>query len=168
MAFAAMLWIRGLLFTLLVPGTVAWWIPRAMLNGRAMQPGAWQAGWVLTAAGAAGYLAALLKFLAAQGTPMIFFARALRFVVGEEPQSLVRRGLYRYSRNPMYVSVVAVIVGQAVLFRSQAVAIYGVCVFAVFHLEVTLVEEPHLRRRDSAVFDDYCRRVPRWLGRPRA
>lgn len=162
-----MLWIRALLFTLLVPGTVALWIPQRMLGARAMQPAWWQIGWALVVAGSAGYLAALLKFVAARGTPMIFFGRALRSLVGEEPQALVQRGLYRYTRNPMYVSVIAAILGQALLYASRDVAVYGVCVMAVFHIVVTLVEEPHLRRREGAAFEEYCRQVPRWLGRPK-
>lgn len=161
-----MLWIRGLVFTILVPGTVAVWIPHWLLIDRSLRPGFWQIGWVLVAAGTLGALYAFFEFLTAGGTPMIFFARGLRSVVGEEPTAMVRGGLYRYSRNPMYLSVLFIVWGQALIFASPRPAVYGAALFILFHLVVTQIEEPHLRRREGAKFDEYCRRVPRWLGTP--
>lgn len=64
----------------------------------------------------------------------------------------------------MYVAVVMVIIGQAVLFAEAAVAFYGLVLFFAFHIVVVFIEEPHLRRREGAAFDQYCRTVPRWLG----
>ena len=161
-----MLWIRGLIFTVLVPGTVAGWVPHALLGGRGLQLGLWQMGWVLVAAGTLGALSAFFEFLTAGGTPMIFFGRGLRFVVGEEPRVLVRGGLFRYSRNPMYLAVLSIVWGQALIFGSARLAVYGAALFILFHLVVTQIEEPHLRRREGAKFDEYCRHVPRWLGMP--
>jgi protein-S-isoprenylcysteine O-methyltransferase Ste14 len=94
----------------------------------------------------------------------MFFTRHLRAIWGEEPPSLVRSGLYRYSRNPMYVGVLAAIFGQAIIFGSGAVALYGLLMIVFFHLIVTLVEEPHLRRRDPQAFARYAAEVPRWIG----
>ncbi|HEY1243043.1 MAG TPA: isoprenylcysteine carboxylmethyltransferase family protein [Bryobacteraceae bacterium] len=162
-----MLWIRGFLFTVLVPGTIAVWVPHWLLGDSSLEPGFWQIGWILVAAGTLAALSAFFEFLAAGGTPMIFFARGLRFAVGEEPKALVRGGLFRYSRNPMYLSVLSIVWGQALVFRSAALVVYGAALLVLFHLVVTQIEEPHLRRREGAKFDDYCRRVPRWIGVPR-
>jgi protein-S-isoprenylcysteine O-methyltransferase Ste14 len=113
------------------------------------------------------YLLCLLRFLAAGGTPAIYFVRHLRAVIGESPPWLVERGLYRISRNPMYVGVLLVVIGQAIVFASAATARYAVALALTFHLVVVLLEEPHLRQEHGPAYDDYCRRVPRWLGRLR-
>src|SRR5271165_2085746 len=129
-----MLWLRGLVFTLLVPAVVGLYVPSTLYAGRHPQPGAWQAGWLLVILGAATYLVCLIQFLAAGGTPAIFFARHLRLLIGEEPTALVGQGIYRISRNPMYLGVLTAVFGQAALFRSLPVAVYGLFLFLFFHL----------------------------------
>jgi protein-S-isoprenylcysteine O-methyltransferase Ste14 len=163
----ALLWTRGLIFTILVPATVAVYLPRALDPGLRMRGGAAGLGWLLIVPGVLIYLACLLGFLAAGGTPAIYFTRPLRHLIGEEPAGLVSGGLYRYSRNPMYAGVILVIFGQAVLFGSASMALYGVLVFVIFHLVVVMVEEPHLRATRGSDYEGYCRSVPRWLGLPR-
>ncbi|HTU45769.1 MAG TPA: isoprenylcysteine carboxylmethyltransferase family protein [Bryobacteraceae bacterium] len=158
-----MIWIRGVVFTLMVPCVIAGLIPQNILGAAHLEPGWWRAGWLLLFAGVSLYAVCLLHFLVAHGTPAIFFARHLRFVLGEEPPALVRIGPYKFSRNPMYLAVLLVIFGQAILYASRPVAIYGACAFACFHLVVTLLEEPHLRAREGQAFDEYCRRVRRWI-----
>jgi protein-S-isoprenylcysteine O-methyltransferase Ste14 len=88
----------------------------------------------------------------------------VRRVVGEEPATLVRGGLYRFTRNPMYVGVLTAILGQAVLFASPSVAVYGLACWLGMHLFVVFIEEPHLRAKRGPAYEDYCRRVPRWVG----
>lgn len=73
------------------------------------------------------------------------------------------KGLYRFTRNPMYVGVLSVILGQALGYGSRSVAIYAGVVFAAFYLLVRLYEEPTLRRLFGAQYEEYCRHVPRWL-----
>ena len=80
-----MLWIRGLIFTALVPLVIGAWIPSIVDPFRRIQHGAWDTGWALVAAGAAMYLVCLVRFLASGGTPAIFFTRAIRALIGEEP-----------------------------------------------------------------------------------
>ena len=160
------LWLRAFAFSVLGPGMLGGFVP-FLIGPRRFASGLWSLGWLLVVAGCGLYLLSLLCFLSAQGTPAIFFTRGLRQLWGEEPRLLVRRSLYGYSRNPMYLGVVSAILGQAVLFRSLAVAVYGFGLFCFFHLIVTLVEEPHLRARDGKSFDEYCRSTPRWLGRRR-
>jgi protein-S-isoprenylcysteine O-methyltransferase Ste14 len=160
------LWLRGLIFTALAPGVVAVLAPALIRGGRPLSGGFWNLGWIPVLLGACVYLACLLKFLAANGTPAIFFTRRLRRVIGEEPAGLVCGGLYGFSRNPMYVGVLAVVFGQAILFSSLPVAIYGLAGWLAFHLSVVFLEEPHLRAKQGAAYDEYCRLVPRWFGRP--
>jgi protein-S-isoprenylcysteine O-methyltransferase Ste14 len=157
------LWLRAILFTILAPGMIAGLAPLLIKENRPLPGGIWNAGWVLVLIGACTYLHCLLRFLAAHGTPAIFFTRPLRFVIGEEPTQLVRGGAYRYSRNPMYFSVLTAIFGQAVVFKSLAVATFGSCLCVFFHIVVVFAEEPHLRAREGHVFEEYCRQTPRWI-----
>ena len=161
---STMLWLRAIVFSALVPGIVAVWAPQRICAARPLQPAFWRAGWLLVAIGAVMYASCLRSFVKARGTPAIFFSRPLRGLVGQEPQVLVRGGLYRHSRNPMYVAVLAVVFGQALLYASWPVAVYGAALFAFFCGVVTLVEEPHLRLRDAESFESYRREVPRWIG----
>jgi len=78
-------------------------------------------------------------------------------------QSLVVTGWYRYVRNPMYVAVVAVIVGQGLLFGNTRVLVYGVVVWLAFHLFVIAYEEPTLRATFGAEYEAFCRQVSRWI-----
>jgi protein-S-isoprenylcysteine O-methyltransferase Ste14/pimeloyl-ACP methyl ester carboxylesterase len=158
-------WIRGIVFTVLVPGTIAVYVPLQIAAGLAPGGGVWQLGWLVSGVGVLGYLLCFLHFLSSGGTPAIFFTRPVRFLIGEEPQRLVQAGLYRVTRNPMYVSVLLVIFGQALHYASLRIAEYGLVVWLGFHIIVVLLEEPHLRDERGLAYDEYCRRVPRWIVR---
>ncbi len=161
-----LLWLQGLIFTVLVPGVVAFYVPQTLRRGPA--PGGWWSlGWILFALGALIYLRCLVDFLRSGGTPAIFFTRPIRALLGEEPQQVVRSGLYRYSRNPMYLGVFAAVAGQALVYRSAAITVYLAIVIVFFHCVVVFLEEPHLARARGPSYDEYRRRVPRWLGLPR-
>jgi protein-S-isoprenylcysteine O-methyltransferase Ste14 len=67
----------------------------------------------------------------------------------------------------MYLGVVMVVFGLALAFLRAPVAVYGAALWLAFHLVVVLVEEPHLRLARGPAYAAYCKRVPRWLGRPR-
>ena len=82
-------------------------------------------------------------------------------------EHLVVTGLYRYVRNPMYIGVVALIVGQGLLFASTAVLAYAAMVAIGFTFFVMLYEEPTMRRTYGDEYDAYCRQVRRWLPRLR-
>jgi len=160
-----MLIVRAILFTILVPGTVAIYVPSVLLAGTAPADGAWRfLGLLPIAAGTLGYCACALEFLLlGGGTPAVFFTRPLRFLIGEEPKTVVQSALYKYTRNPMYVSVITVVLGESLLFESRALLCYAMFLWLMFHLVVVLLEEPHLRQRPG--YDEYCARVPRWLVR---
>jgi protein-S-isoprenylcysteine O-methyltransferase Ste14 len=81
----------------------------------------------------------------------------------DPPRHLVVRGLYRYVRNPMYLSVTAIVLGEVLLSRSLALAIYWAIWFLAVNLFVLGYEEPTLRRQFGASYDEYCRQVGRWI-----
>jgi protein-S-isoprenylcysteine O-methyltransferase Ste14 len=81
------------------------------------------------------------------------------------PQHLVVTGLYRYVRNPMYIGVLTVVAGEALLFWSSGLLIHFAIVWMCMHLFVCLYEEPKLSRTFPTEFPLYKRAVPRWLPR---
>jgi protein-S-isoprenylcysteine O-methyltransferase Ste14 len=81
----------------------------------------------------------------------------------DPPKFLVAAGPYRFTRNPMYVSVGLILVGEAIAFRSSALAVYLCIVMIGFHVFVVLYEEPTLRGLFGSSYEEYCKRVPRWI-----
>ena len=79
------------------------------------------------------------------------------------PSRLVETGLYRYSRNPMYVAVTLVLLGWAAAFGSRGLLIYALVVAVAFYFRVVLGEEPWLSRTHGSQWEQYKSRVPRWL-----
>ena len=145
-------------FFVLAPGIVAGVIPW-VIAGRGMQTTVlgWPApfvGIVLIAGGAAILLDSFVRFaLQGLGTPAPVFST----------QHLVITGWYRYVRNPMYVAVVTVIVGQSLLLGSWRVLGYAAFIWLGFHLFVLGYEEPILRARYGAEYKRFCSSVPRWF-----
>ena len=82
-------------------------------------------------------------------------------------EHLVVGGPFRWIRNPGYVAVVSLVVGQGLIFGSGAVLAYAAVLAIGFHLFVVLYEEPTLRRQFGEQYDAYCREVPRWIPRRR-
>ncbi len=79
------------------------------------------------------------------------------------PRNLVIVGLYRWSRNPMYVSVGLVLIGWAIAYQSRTLWFYALAVVIMFHLRVVFGEEPWLARTHGEAWLRYRARVPRWL-----
>jgi protein-S-isoprenylcysteine O-methyltransferase Ste14 len=86
----------------------------------------------------------------------------------DPPRRLVVRGLYRYVRNPMYLSVTTIVLGEALLTRSLALGVYWSIWFLGANLFVIGYEEPTLRRRFGASYDEYTQHVGRWLPKLRS
>jgi protein-S-isoprenylcysteine O-methyltransferase Ste14 len=95
------------------------------------------------------------------------FARTGRGTLSpvDPPRVLVVRGLYRYVRNPMYLSVTLIVLGEVLLTGSSGLAVYWVVWFASANLFVLLYEEPTLRGQFGEEYERYCRAVGRWLPR---
>lgn len=151
--------LKNLVFTLVVPGTVAVFVPLRIADGCSV-PSGWAAALAFPAfaLGGAIYAWCVWDFASfGRGTPAPIDA----------PKKLVVRGLYRYTRNPMYVGVLAVISGWALLFRAGSLVLYAALVATVFHLFVVLYEERHLQRTFGPGYDAYCAQVGRWLPRRR-
>jgi protein-S-isoprenylcysteine O-methyltransferase Ste14 len=149
--------LKNLLFTLIVPGTVAVYVPLNIADGR---PTGWGAGMAagipVLLLGAFVYAWCVWDFASfGRGTPAPIDA----------PKKLVIRGLYHYTRNPMYVGVLTVILGWALLFGEAVLALYALLVGTCFHLFIVLYEEPHLRAEFGDEYDAYCAMVARWLPR---
>jgi protein-S-isoprenylcysteine O-methyltransferase Ste14 len=113
-------------------------------------------GWVLVVAGAGVVLGAFVQFVVeGVGTPAPV----------APTEHLVVRGLYRYVRNPMYLAVLAVIVGQALILGRPVLLVYGVAVCAAVAAFVHWYEQPTLARRYGAQYDAYRQAVPAWWPR---
>jgi protein-S-isoprenylcysteine O-methyltransferase Ste14 len=86
---------------------------------------------------------------------------------GSAPTQLVVVGPYRYVRNPIYLAGVPLLLGTYLLYSAwrRVDAVAAVVVLAFFHLLVVHSDEPALRRRFGLAYEDYCRRVPRWIPR---
>jgi protein-S-isoprenylcysteine O-methyltransferase Ste14 len=153
-----MVYAKTLLFTILVPGTVVGLVPHALRAAAGDTP----AGFLLRVlalapalAGLAIYLWCALDFARAAGTPAPI----------DPPKELVARGLYRFSRNPMYVGVLSLIGAQALYFGSAWLALYTAAIFVLFHSFVVFYEEPTLARSFGTAYEHYRGTVPRWIGR---
>jgi len=81
------------------------------------------------------------------------------------PQKLVVTGLYRYVRNPIYIALVAVILGQALLFGDERLLWYGALLWLFFHVWVVVIEEPTLKQTFGAEYESFRNNVPRWIPR---
>jgi protein-S-isoprenylcysteine O-methyltransferase Ste14 len=152
-----LLLLKNFFFTLIVPGTAGVYVPLLLAHGRAPASGLlFFLALVLLAAGGILYVWCVWNFaVIGRGTPAPIDA----------PKKLVVRGPYRYSRNPMYVGALTVILGWAVMFRAMNLLIYMICVGIFFHLFVVLYEEPHLRRLFGDEYRNYCEKVDRWMPR---
>ncbi|HEX5899221.1 MAG TPA: isoprenylcysteine carboxylmethyltransferase family protein [Solirubrobacteraceae bacterium] len=145
-------------FFALAPGVIAGLIPWSLTGWDAKET--WAPlrvlGVVLIAAGLVVLVQAFVRFVVeGVGTPAPV-APTEHLVVG---------GLYRHVRNPMYVAVAAIIVGQALVLGRPALLLYAAAFVAVTATFVRLYEEPVLRERFGAEYDAYRRAVPGWWPR---
>jgi protein-S-isoprenylcysteine O-methyltransferase Ste14 len=148
--------LKTFVFTVLVPGTVAGYVPWRLRRDAAPVTGveAWAAIAVM-AIGITIYLyTAFWGFaLIGGGTPAPIAPTKI----------LVVKGLHRYVRNPMYIGVALVIGGQAWLFHSLRIAIYLACFGLIVHLFVLFYEEPTLGKQFGEEYERYRASVPRWI-----
>lgn len=156
-----MIVVRALVFIVLVSGAVVFAIPYVLLS--AAGPASYVplgifrwVGLLPAAAGSWAYLACVYDFITAgRGTPAPY----------DPPRKLVSRRLYRHVRNPMYLSLLSVLLGGATSLESPVLFAYAAAVAVAVHLFVVLYEEPHLALRFGADYEAYRRTVPRWSPR---
>ncbi|MBI5035673.1 MAG: isoprenylcysteine carboxylmethyltransferase family protein [Chloroflexi bacterium] len=86
-------------------------------------------------------------------------------VPSDPPQQLVARGVYRWVRNPLYLSGNALVWGTALVHHSAGLLALALVIVIGFHLFVVLFEEPQLEKRYGDSYREYKKRVPRWLPR---
>jgi protein-S-isoprenylcysteine O-methyltransferase Ste14 len=150
-------------FLVIAPGTLAVYVPWVLDRWRMAPPllGFTPFRW-------------LGVFLIALGLPVLLdsFARFAWQGFGTPapvapPKHLIVTGLYRYVRNPMYVAVTSLILGQGLLFGNISVLEYGLVVWLGFHIFVLAYEEPTLRNKFGDEYKEFCANVRRWVPRIR-
>lgn len=130
---------RALPTELPIPSVVRTWLPG-----------------LLAFAGIASWIACLDTFSRrGGGTPL----------PADAPRDLVTTGLFGWIRNPIMAAELSVIWALALHLASVGVAAYAVTISVLGHLSVVYVEEPELRKRFGQGYEEYCRRVPRWIPR---
>ncbi|THE62806.1 isoprenylcysteine carboxylmethyltransferase family protein [Salinadaptatus halalkaliphilus] len=152
-------YLKTALFTVVVPGTIAVGIPSLLARWRPHPQLPIRrrtgniAGGLSLAAGVALYAQTVFQFGKGDGTPS----------PTDEPDELVTDGSYAHSRNPMYVGVLLIILGQALRHRSVSILWWGLGCWIGFHNRVIRYEEPHLAATYDDAYEQYCEQVPRWL-----
>jgi protein-S-isoprenylcysteine O-methyltransferase Ste14 len=151
----------SIVFFFIAPFTIAGLIPWVLTHWQVQSPEfakplAQAVGASLAAIGALLLIDSFARFaIKGLGTPAPVFPT----------KHLVVSGLYRHVRNPMYVGVVSAILGQALMFASTTLAVYGALMWLAFHLFVLGYEEPTLRQTFGDEYDAFRRNVPRWIPR---
>jgi protein-S-isoprenylcysteine O-methyltransferase Ste14 len=152
------------LFFFVAPGTVAGLIPYLLTrweshNWYAATVPARSVGAAFLVAGLIGLLDSFRRFVVeGRGTPAPV----------KPPTELVVNGLYRYVRNPMYVTVLAMVIGEALILGRFILFGYAVVLWLLVQSFVVFYEEPKLARMFGASYAAYRASVPRWIPRVRA
>lgn len=149
------MFIRALTAFLILPGVVAGFLP-AMLSH--LDP--WRGkGFIITG----GIVMGLGLFLLIWCVRDFYVAGKGTLAPWDPPKHLVIVGLYRFSRNPMYISVVTLICGWTLIAASPLLTAYMLLFAMIFHLRVIFYEEPCLQKLFGQQWTDYCAKVSRWI-----
>ena len=149
---------KSLLFLILVHGLVVIYLPLYQINGGSQID-----------TGLLAYLAIPLWLIGeaivlwcfwlfsfhGQGTPLPI----------DPPKKLVIIGLYKYVRNPIYLGVLLLLTGHVFWFGRANLILYLLTIFLAFHTFILFYEEPTLRKKFGASYEQYLKQVPRWLPR---
>ena len=151
----------SLVFFIIAPGTILGFIPWSLTHWHIGPPflGIEVLRWVGVALIVLGLLPLLSSFARfawdGLGTPAPI----------APPTRLVVTGFYRRVRNPIYVALLIILLGEAFLFGDERVAVWGVLFWMFTFAVVVIIEEPALRQQFGTEYETYCRNVPRWLPR---
>jgi len=154
-----MIGLKSLLYLLFEAGLFALYIPLALLRtGPKIETGVFSflafplwflGGWII--------LQCFWDFtMQGRGTPL----------PADPPRKLIISGFYRYVRNPIYVGVLLIFLGHFLWFGYWAMLMYAIVSFLGVHAFVVLYEEPTLQRKFGPSYEDYLKRVPRWIPKP--
>ena len=150
------MFLRALLAFLILPGVVGFALPPLIAWADPWRGPTWWPGAAVLGAGAAVLLWCVRDFyVAGRGT----------LAPWSPPTRLVVVGLYRWSRNPMYVGVIAIVIGWSVLLGSPLIAAYVFVITFAFQVRVITHEEPWLARQFGTNWAEYSARVGRWVPR---
>jgi len=152
--------LRNLFFTIIHPGLVAGLIPYWILGVKI--------NYVFTQHFQFYHYLGILVFITGL---VILLSCIINFVVKgrgtlsplDPTKRLVITGLYKYSRNPMYVGVMLILIGEAIFFQSLSLLIYLVVIFLAFNIFILVHEEPRLRKDFGEEYNRYCQIVRRWI-----
>ena len=147
---------KSLLYLIIEAGLFALYIPLARLrSGPRLETGV--VSWLAIPLWLIGSLVVLSCFwdftFKGRGTP----------VPSDPPRELVVTGFYHYVRNPIYVAVLLIFLGHFLWFGYWALLTYTVMAFIGVHVFVVLYEEPTLKRKFGAAYEEYLNHVPRWI-----
>jgi protein-S-isoprenylcysteine O-methyltransferase Ste14 len=148
-----MLFLRALIAFLVLPGIVGFLAPALLV--RSIEPR------TLRAEGVAVFLAGFVVLV--RCVRDFYVAGKGTLAPWDPPRHLVSVGLYRFSRNPMYVGVLLILIGWTLTFRSRSVLIYTAVVAILFHVRVVLYEERWLARTFPNEWPRFKSQVPRWI-----
>jgi protein-S-isoprenylcysteine O-methyltransferase Ste14 len=151
----------SIVFLFVAPGIVAGAIPWGLSR--------WQMGPPLLSFEPLRWLGVLLLLFGGVLLAETFSRFALQGLGTPAPiaptKTLVVTGSYRFVRNPMYVAVISLILGQGLLFGNVAVLVYGLIVWLTVHFFVLGYEEPTLSGSYGEQYDRYRANVRRWIPR---
>lgn len=148
------MFLRALIAFLALPGVVAFALPLAWLFATGHRHIEQALGVLPLAAGVIALLWCVRDFyVSGKGT----------LAPWAPPKRLVAVGLYRYTRNPMYVAVITILLGWSATFAAAGLLVYAALVAAAFYLRVVRIEEPALARLFGSEWQAYQARVPRWF-----
>ena len=148
-----MLW-RAIFAFLALPGIVAFAVPLILARSQFNAAQVWPIGLIPLILGIILLLYCVREFyVAGRGT----------LAPWSPPRHLVTTGPYRYSRNPMYIGVVTILLGWSIFFHSWQLAIYALCVVIGFHVRVLWFEEPWANQNFAEQWQQYRARVGRWF-----
>ena len=152
--------LRNLFFTILQPGMVAGLIPYWILGSPS----------IATFKNSLRSFQYIALFMFAAGVAILLHCIGMFAVKGKGTLSpanptkkLVVSGLYKFSRNPMYIGVMMILIGEAIFFSSGNLWIYAAMVFIAFNLFIVLHEEPRLKEDFGTEYQQYLKAVRRWL-----
>ena len=151
---------RNILFTILYPGIVAGLIPFWIIGDKAND--------VFNKLAKLHQFAGLFSFIT--GFIIMTWCIASFAVKGrgtlspvDPTKKLVVSGLYRFSRNPMYIGVMLILTGETLFFASYSLCVYSLIVFAGFNIFIIFNEERRLKKDFGNDYDNYCKKVRRWI-----